>query len=65
MDLDEALLGLDKMLSSLTKEEKELSHIHLHLSNRILQDVLKEKTVDALWLNLEELVRKVLRVSCT
>ena len=54
MDLDEALLGLDKMSSSLTKEEKEhkdskaLSQIHLHLSNQILQDVLKEKTVNAL-----------------
>ena len=42
MDLDEALLGLDKMPSSLTKNEKErkdrktLSHIYLHLSNQIL-----------------------------
>ena len=39
MDLDEALLGLDKMPSSLTKEERErndhksLSQIHLNLSN--------------------------------
>ena len=39
MDLDEAFLGLDKMSSSLTKEEKErkdrkaLSQIHLNLSN--------------------------------
>ena len=39
MDLDAALLGVDKMSSSLTKEEKErkdrktLSHIHLRLSN--------------------------------
>ena len=61
MDLDEALLGLDKMSSSLTKEKKgrkdrkELSQIHLHLSNHILQDVLKEKTANALWLKLEEL----------
>ena len=61
MDLDEALLGLDKMPSSWTKEEKEhkdhkaLSQIHLHLSNQILQDVLKEKTADALWLKLKEL----------
>ena len=42
MDLDEALLGLEKMPSSLTKEEKKhkdrkaLSQIHLHLSNQIL-----------------------------
>ena len=42
MDLDEAFLALDKMPSSLTKEEKEskdlkeLSQIHLHLSNEIL-----------------------------
>ena len=61
MDLDEALLGLDKMSSLLTKEEKErkdrkvLSQIHLHLSNNILQYVLKEKTADELWLKLEEL----------
>ena len=61
MDVDEALLGLDKMPSSLMKEEKErkdrkaLSQIHLHLSNQIIQDILKEKTVDALWLKLEEL----------
>ena len=61
MDLDEALLGLDNMPSSLTKEEKEhkeskaLSQIHLHLLNQILQDVLKEKIADALWLKLEEL----------
>ena len=43
MDLDDALLGFDKMPSSWTKEEKQrkdrktLSHIHLHLSNQILQ----------------------------
>ena len=61
MDLDDALLGLDKMSSSWTEEEKQhkdckaLSHIHLHLSNQILQDVLKEKIVDALWLKFEEL----------
>ena len=61
MDLDDALLRIDKMLSLLTKQEKEcedrkaLSQIHLHLSNQILQDVLKEKTVDVLWLKLEEL----------
>ena len=45
----------------MTKEEKErkdhktLSQIHLHLLNQILQDFLKEKIVDALWLKLEEL----------
>ena len=61
MDLDDALLRIDRMSSLLTKQEKEckdrkaLSQIHLHLSNQILQDVLKEKTVDALWLKLEEL----------
>ena len=61
MDLDEALLRLDKMSALLTKEEKELkdckvlSHIQFYLSNQILQDVLKEKTVDLLWLKLEEL----------
>ena len=39
MDLDDALLGIDKMSSSLKKEEKEhkdrksLYQVHLHLSN--------------------------------
>ena len=61
MDLDDVLLGLDKMSQSWTEEEKQrkdrkaISQIHLHLSNQILQDVLKEKTTDALWLKLEEL----------
>ena len=61
MDLDEALLRLDKIPSSFTKEGKEckdckaLSQIHLHLSNQILQDILKKKTAYALWLKLEEL----------
>ena len=42
MDLDDALLGFDKMSSSWTQEEKQckdqktLSQIHLHLSNQIL-----------------------------
>ena len=54
MDLEEALLGLDKMPSSLAKEERErknrkaLAQIQLYLSNQILQDVLKEKTADVL-----------------
>ena len=49
IDLDDALLGFDKMPSSWTKEEKQckdrkaLSHIYLHLSNQIIQDVLMEK----------------------
>ena len=61
MDLDDALLGFDKMPSSWTLEEKQrkdrkaLSQIHLHLSNQILQDVLKETTAAALWLKLESL----------
>ena len=64
MNMDDALLGIDKMSSSLTKEDKErkdrkvISQIHLHLSNWILQDVLNEKTKDALWLKLEELCMK-------
>ena len=55
MDLDDAL----KMPQSWNIEEKHrkdhkvLSQIHLYLSNQILQDVLKEKTVAALWLKLE------------
>ncbi|GJS81489.1 hypothetical protein Tco_0748030 [Tanacetum coccineum] len=61
MDLDDALLGHDKMPSSWTdddkkrKDRKALSHIHLHLSNNILQEVLTEKTAAALWLKLEQI----------
>jgi len=35
------------------KDRKALSHVHLHLSNNILQEVLLEKTIVALWLKLE------------
>ena len=61
LDLDDALLGHDKMPSSWTDDEKNqkdrkaLSHIHLHLSNNILQEVLTEKTAAALWLKLEQI----------
>jgi hypothetical protein len=37
------------------KDSKALSHIHLHLSNNILQEVLQEKTAAALWLKLESI----------
>jgi hypothetical protein len=37
------------------KYHKALSHIHLHLSNNILQEVLQEKTAAALWLKLESI----------
>ena len=59
MDLEDTLLGIDKMLSTLTNEEKKrkdrkaLTQLHLYLSNKILQDVMKEKTVVALWKRLE------------
>ena len=59
MDLDDALLGFNKMPSLWTlekkqrKDQKALSQIHLHLSNQILHDVLKEKTNIALWLKFE------------
>ena len=61
MDLDDALLGLDKIPSLWIEKEKQckdrkaLSHIHLHLSKKIPQDFLKKKTVDVLWLKLEVL----------
>ncbi|KAG8478970.1 hypothetical protein CXB51_028852 [Gossypium anomalum] len=61
MDLEDALLGIDKMPSTLTDEEKKrkdrkaLSQLHLHLSNEILQDVMKEKTAAALWKRLEQI----------
>ncbi|KAG8499283.1 hypothetical protein CXB51_005781 [Gossypium anomalum] len=61
MDLEDALLGIDKMPSTLTDEEnkhkdrKALTQLHLHLSNEILQDVMKEKIVTALWKRLEQI----------
>ena len=70
MDLYKAFLGFEKMPASWTDEEKEikdlkdLSQIRLHLSNDILQDVLKEKTAAALWLKLEQLLMTK-SLSCT
>ncbi|KAK5832713.1 hypothetical protein PVK06_016516 [Gossypium arboreum] len=61
MDLEDALLGIDKMPSTLTDEEKKrkdrkaLTQLYLHLSNEILQDVMKEKTAAALWKRLEQI----------
>jgi hypothetical protein len=60
-DLDDALDGFKKKdVKTWTDEErckdrKALSHIHLHLSNNILQEVLAEKTAAALWLKLESI----------
>ncbi|KAG8497386.1 hypothetical protein CXB51_008630 [Gossypium anomalum] len=61
MDLEDALLGIDKMPSTLIDEEKKrkdrktLTQLHLYLSNEILQDVMKEKTAAALWKRLEQI----------
>ncbi|KAG8474279.1 hypothetical protein CXB51_033804 [Gossypium anomalum] len=61
MDLKDALLGIDKMPSTLTDEEKKrkdrkaLTQLHLYLSNEILQDVMKEKIAAALWKRLEQI----------
>ncbi|KAG8481754.1 hypothetical protein CXB51_027217 [Gossypium anomalum] len=61
MDLKDALLGIDKMPSTLTDEEKKrndrkaLTQLHLYLSKEILQDVMKEKTAAALWKRLEQI----------
>jgi hypothetical protein len=60
-DLDDALDGFgNKDARTWTDEEKRkdrkaLAHIHLHLSNNILQEVLAEKTAAALWLKLESI----------
>jgi hypothetical protein len=60
-DLDDALDGFRKNdVKTWTDEEKcknrkALSHIHLHLSNNILQEVLAEKTATTLWLKLESI----------
>ncbi|KAG8492366.1 hypothetical protein CXB51_009643 [Gossypium anomalum] len=64
MNLEDALLGIDKMPSTLIDEEKKrkdrkaLTQLHLHLSNESLQDVMKEKTVAALWKRLEQILFK-------
>ncbi|KAG8472527.1 hypothetical protein CXB51_034427 [Gossypium anomalum] len=61
MDLEDALLGIDKIPSTLTDKEKKskdrkaLTQLHLHLSNEILQDMMKERTVAALWKKLEQI----------
>ncbi|KAG8474407.1 hypothetical protein CXB51_033681 [Gossypium anomalum] len=61
MDLEDALLGIDKMPSTLTDKEKKhkdrkaLTQLHLYLSNEILQDVMKEKIAVALWKRLEQI----------
>ncbi|KAG8493558.1 hypothetical protein CXB51_011740 [Gossypium anomalum] len=61
IDLEDALLGIDKIPSTLTDEEKKrkdrkaLTQLHLHLSNEILQDVIKEKTATALWKRLKQI----------
>ncbi|KAG8486247.1 hypothetical protein CXB51_019546 [Gossypium anomalum] len=61
MDLEGALLGIDKMPPTLTDEQKKrkdrkaLTQLHLHLSNEILQDVMKENTAAALWKRLEQI----------
>jgi hypothetical protein len=62
MDLHQALLGFAKMPASWTDEEKTnrdmkaMSVIRLHLSNDVLQDVLKETSAASLWLKLEQLL---------
>src|SRR6266540_2201950 len=60
-DLDDALDGFDSKphaswsADEKKKDRKALSQIHLHLSNNILQEVLQEKIVAALWLKLESI----------
>jgi hypothetical protein len=59
--LDDALDGFRKkdvktrMNEEKHKDRKALSHIHLHLSNNILQEVLVKKITAALWLKLESI----------
>nr|CAI44659.1 OSJNBa0061C06.9 [Oryza sativa Japonica Group] len=59
-DLDDALSGFDKRTQDWSKDEKKrdckaMSYIHVHLSNNILQEVLKEETAAGLWLKLEQI----------
>ncbi|XP_012480904.1 uncharacterized protein LOC105795793 [Gossypium raimondii] len=61
MNLEDVLLGIYKIHSTLTDEEKKrkdqkaLKQLHLHLSNKFLQDLMKEKIAIALWAKLEQL----------
>nr|CAD41912.2 OSJNBa0033G05.13 [Oryza sativa Japonica Group] len=59
-ELDDALSGFDKRTQDWSNDEKKrdrkaMSYIHLHLSNNILQEVLKEETAAGLWLKLEQI----------
>ncbi len=59
-DLDDALSGFDKRTQDWSNDEKKrdrkaMSYIHLHLSNNILKEVLKEETAAGLWLKLEQI----------
>jgi hypothetical protein len=60
-DLDDSLDGFGKndiktwTNEEMCKDRKVLAHIHLHLSNNILQEVLEEKSTTALWLKLESI----------
>ena len=62
LELDDALLGVNKMPETLSPEDKKKkdlkaqSHIRLHLSHDVLQDVLKETSAAAIWLKLEQLL---------
>lgn len=64
MNLEEALLGNEKMSNSWSLEEKRkknikaLMQISLHLLNDILQNVLRKKIVNTSWLKLEQLCVK-------
>ncbi|KAK5802795.1 hypothetical protein PVK06_030418 [Gossypium arboreum] len=59
MDFEDALLGIDKISSKLKEEEKKrkdqkaLMQLHLHFLNEILENVMKEKIVVALWAKLQ------------
>nr|CBG76256.1 OO_Ba0005L10-OO_Ba0081K17.7 [Oryza officinalis] len=59
-DLDDALSRFDKRTQDWSNDDKKrdrkaMTYIHLHLSNNILQEVLKQKTVAELWLKLEQI----------
>lgn len=61
LDLEEAILGVDKItgtndVEKKKKDAKALAQVRLHLSNEILQQVIKEKTTKNLWEKLESLL---------
>jgi gag-polypeptide of LTR copia-type len=61
LELEESILGVNNITDKddaekKKKDAKALAQVRLHLSNEILQQVIKEKTTKDLWERLESLL---------